>query len=934
MVAVVLLVSCAIPSELAESGVESTARSHCISDQASSTRLELILLTMADIRDFEPVLPDPKPYIEKALALYDKAARERRGKIVFIAAELGGGKTDLLNALARALHRAKPKPNFVAGFFRNGEYFQQTLDWQDKICLKKTVQAVGEMASLFGLFPGLYSFAASLIGQLFQASTSAYEFGNEFKKHPQQGKETADWLREFLRRTTLEKPLICLLDNWDQATRFYWDEMLLGCSREISQGLPLLLFLTVNEINLAVPDEDESGLTRVIKTLTEKGLAEFWSLKKLSQEAVANLIGLAQPGIASKLHALTGGNARWVTELWREWRLNETVVTNDADQWIWNPRHKPTINLYDDVLRNRLARLLKAETAMAVEDAREILSCGALEGMRFTADAVALALGFDRNDLIDFVDENLVQSDDNPDGLLLEDGSVSIAKPDGSITNLWYYRFVSELHWLALERHGFAETERPDKGSSERLEKTATLVEALKETYAPEDRLVAATLARLLRDLASTEESQEYQRMANYAANRTLMREHALNLLTVNKDDWEEWRCGQTAKFLIDAGRVMLNAFPHEETRMVFEEAVKLAHRAMNEIEEATASSACGFVLMLEGEMESARYRVVNALNFFEQVHDAPGIASARHMLGQIDLKEGQYYDARMHLDECLKINTDLGFQPGVAAALSILAQIDVDEGKYGDARTRALAALKIDQHLGKQEEQAAGLNILSRIERSCLRNHEARIYALKSLEIYKTIGDERGRAMLLINLALIDYSEGRFDDARRQALEALAINQELGTLEGTAYSLDSIARVDYSERRYEDALSRAIQSLRMFNNTDNRKGLGISLYLVGQIAVKLRLLSAAFDLVALAFLVSAEIGFTLELAGGADLITMAARENYSEQQLADIKQRVFEAYQKDKGKELVENALIRLQQVDLSNDPTRQDFSPAPRDS
>jgi tetratricopeptide (TPR) repeat protein len=214
------------------------------------------------------------------------------------------------------------------------------------------------------------------------------------------------------------------------------------------------------------------------------------------------------------------------------------------------------------------------------------------------------------------------------------------------------------------------------------------------------------------------------------------------------------------------------------------------------------------------------------------------------------------------------------------------------------------------------------------------LRNHEARIYALKSLEIYKTIGDERGRAMLLINLALIDYSEGRFDDARRQALEALAINQELGTLEGTAYSLDSIARVDYSERRYEDALSRAIQSLRMFNNTDNRKGLGISLYLVGQIAVKLRLLSAAFDLVALAFLVSAEIGFTLELAGGADLITMAARENYSEQQLADIKQRVFEAYQKDKGKELVENALIRLQQVDLSNDPTRQDFSPAPRDS
>ena len=877
---------------------------------------------MADIRDFEPVLPNPKPYIEKALALYDKASRERRGKIVFIAAELGGGKTDLLNALAQALHRAKPKPNFVAGFFRNGEYHQQTLDWQDKICLKKTVQAVGETASLFGLFPGLYSFAASLIGQLFQASTSAYEFGNEFKKHPPTGKETADWLREFLRRTTLEKPLICLLDNWDQATRFYWDEMLLGCSREISQDLPLLLFLTVNEINLAAPDEDETGLTTVIKSLTEKGLAECWTLKKLSEEDVANLIGLAEPGLASKLHTLTGGNARWVTELWREWRLNETVVTNDADQWIWNPRHKPTINLYDDVLRNRLAKLLKAETAMAVEDAREILSCGALEGMRFTADAVALALGFDRDDLIDFLDENLVQSDHNPDGVLLEDDSVSIGKPDGSVTNLWCYRFVSELHWLALERHGFAETERPDKGSSERREKTAAFVKALKETYAPEERLIAATLARLLRDLGSTKESQEYQRIANYAANHSLMREQALYLLTINKDDWEERRCGETAKFLIDAGRVMVHAVPHEETRMVLVEAVKLAQRAKNKIDEAKAFGRYGFVLLLEGEMESARDNALNALKIYEQAHDLSGIAYSRNVLAQIYYAEGQYHDARVQLNECLKINTDLDFQHGVATTLTMLAKIDLNEGKYDDARTRTLAATNI-QHLGDREREATSLLVLSRIDFRCLRYGDARIRALKSLEIFRTIGDEAGRGWALSYLAQIDNAEGRFNEARRQALESLAISLELGSLGATAFSLDSIARVDYSEGRYEDARSRAIQSLRIFEKTGGRPGLAISLLLLGQIAARLRLSSNAFDLAELAVLISTEIGLARELVSEDFLTALAVNENYSEQQIADMKQRVFEAYQKDKGKEMVENALIRLQQVDASNDPT-----------
>ena len=92
---------------------------------------------MAHFSEFESTLPDPKPYIEKALALYEKAVRERRGRVVFIAAELGGGKTDLLKALAQALHNTKPEPNFVAGFFRGGEYFRQTLDWQDKLSFKR-----------------------------------------------------------------------------------------------------------------------------------------------------------------------------------------------------------------------------------------------------------------------------------------------------------------------------------------------------------------------------------------------------------------------------------------------------------------------------------------------------------------------------------------------------------------------------------------------------------------------------------------------------------------------------------------------------------------------------------------------------------------------------------------------------------------------------
>jgi tetratricopeptide (TPR) repeat protein len=251
-----------------------------------------------------------------------------------------------------------------------------------------------------------------------------------------------------------------------------------------------------------------------------------------------------------------------------------------------------------------------------------------------------------------------------------------------------------------------------------------------------------------------------------------------------------------------------------------------------------------------------------------------------------------------------------------------MLAKIDLNEGKYDDARTRTLAATNI-QHLGDREREATSLLVLSRIDFRCLRYGDARIRALKSLEIFRTIGDEAGRGWALSYLAQIDNAEGRFNEARRQALESLAISLELGSLGATAFSLDSIARVDYSEGRYEDARSRAIQSLRIFEKTGGRPGLAISLLLLGQIAARLRLSSNAFDLAELAVLISTEIGLARELVSEDFLTALAVNENYSEQQIADMKQRVFEAYQKDKGKEMVENALIRLQQVDASNDPT-----------
>src|SRR5262245_28129428 len=119
---------------------------------------------MANIREFDPVLPDPQFHIEKAIDFYKQIGQT--GRVVFITAELGGGKTELLGALAKALHQSDPAATFLAGSFKGGEFIPKPLAWQKNISYSKGILTLGDVGSLVGLIPNGYSFAAALLGQL------------------------------------------------------------------------------------------------------------------------------------------------------------------------------------------------------------------------------------------------------------------------------------------------------------------------------------------------------------------------------------------------------------------------------------------------------------------------------------------------------------------------------------------------------------------------------------------------------------------------------------------------------------------------------------------------------------------------------------------------------------------------------------------------
>jgi tetratricopeptide (TPR) repeat protein len=255
--------------------------------------------------------------------------------------------------------------------------------------------------------------------------------------------------------------------------------------------------------------------------------------------------------------------------------------------------------------------------------------------------------------------------------------------PDGTTRTLWQYAFVSDLHWVALERYGFADEQRPGKGSSEKLEMSAALANALTEVYAPEERLVATPLARLLRDVGHQEVANHYQRMAEYAADSAMMREQAIYLLAFNKEHWEQWECERSARFLIEAGKKMSNVYPFDETLMVFEEAYKLARRANYKSGEAWAQYLCGSLLHAEGDNKAARESANISLNIFRHLREKRGVAPALHLLATIEYVEGRYAEAWVTAAEGLQLAQESSNRLATAVLLSLQAEIDFSEDRH-----------------------------------------------------------------------------------------------------------------------------------------------------------------------------------------------------------------------------------------------------------
>jgi tetratricopeptide (TPR) repeat protein len=244
---------------------------------------------------------------------------------------------------------------------------------------------------------------------------------------------------EAVRQRAGQEPLALVIDDAHglDTPEVWWDALFGTTLPRLAAHLPVLVVLGVERTSTATGSH---ALQVVDGKLVPARLAEEIPLPALDPARIERALGPVDAALLGQLRALVQGRPAWLDEVWGEWRAQGAVVQRDG-RWTVAPdaRDRVRTSLHGRV---ELALRAGAPDGDAYWRAMDVLRTAALEGQRFTVEALADVLGDDVEDLIDWIDEHLA----DPDGpsLLVDDGFV--ARAEGvEPPELRCYRFRSAL---------------------------------------------------------------------------------------------------------------------------------------------------------------------------------------------------------------------------------------------------------------------------------------------------------------------------------------------------------------------------------------------------------------------------------------------------------------------------------------------------------
>jgi tetratricopeptide (TPR) repeat protein len=765
---------------------------------------------------------DHDPDLHAVRAAFDQTVASRQGRVVLVAGGLASGRTGLARALASRLRAHPAHPVVIAGGFRGDEWEPwPPPDPARLAAVQPGVDLAVRVLELGGILghPGATA-AAKLLGHLAGASSAARTLLSQRAEgtQPLAGRTGPDLVREMLRVAAGPQlvvgwqPVVCVLDDLDRApaAQDWWQGLVVRLASEL-RDLPLLLVVTLDGPPVLGRHElGESAGLWAARRLVEAGVGVWLPVGRLDVAAVAAWLGPCESGLAERLWAVTGGEPGWLGELWEHWRAARVVRRDLPGQWVFGAPDHAALGKVHDLLWERLDRCYQARLDDdQAERVVHALVVGALEGREFTAQAVALVVGRDADELIDEFDEHLLASLERPDGLLEEAEFIKLVDPRATTDEVrWVarYRFVSELHWRTLRRYGLPGRERHDA--------CRALAAALQQALQPEPERAAAQIASLLREIGDHQAAAAWQIQADLGMAVPQVEARARLLLAQDTSGWDRFDHAQAAQQLRHATFLLWHQRPVGLVLEVAQGWARAAQAASWPGEHARALHHCGLLHDQRGEPDAAAGCLRQARREAAAAGDLAFAARVMAERARTELHQGRVRVARRRAEAARQLADRHHAPRSEASALGVLAGLAGRVGDWEGALAAASAGAAAAERSGDRGLLALLLEWLSDAQQELGRVGQARETATRALELARQAGDRVHEGSIETRLGHLWAADPPV--AEGHLLRGLAIARQLDDRETEARCRARLAELAGSRGELRGARTELVHATRL----------------------------------------------------------------------------------------------------------------------
>jgi tetratricopeptide (TPR) repeat protein len=492
------------------------------------------------------------------------------------------------------------------------------------------------------------------------------------------------------------------------------------------------------------------------------------------------------------------------------------IQRSERDRWVIADSSEALDGYAARAFGRRLFERLEEQPPRLSEKAVQALSCAALQGRSFTADAVADALGWDRDETIDLF--NLLVDDGNPRLGILEE-LVAIEVRDMELSNarsLCRYRFVRGID----RRAALART-----SEAERAQEARRLVKALATLHAPELHAFAHIIADVCRAAGDSQGAAYYEARAlspSQAAQRGLARA----LREADVSGWSIWDFRDAARRLLSATVDLTVSDLPSDVLSYAEKAEAYARRAspIGRGLEADAFCKQGHLLTILSRHDEARQRFERAVGMVGHGHPHVLAVALKGWAGVEADSEGDLVEATRMAERAAWLFARERNYTQMGATNLILSRIAILEGDSPRARGLGERGLALAEKGRGEGLVGTMLYHLAVVERNAERPGPSYDYARAALEIKRRLGETRDVATCLTLVAEAEHEKGNHRLAWQEAEAALGMQIEHENLWGVERALEVI--VPAAEK-----LGRREEALELFDRTEKlcaEVGLGV----------------------------------------------------------------------------------------------------------